>query len=172
MSTHTTTTTTYLRAATLPDIDEIATIWHDGWFDGHQGHVPDELIGHRTAAEFRRRIGDRIESAIVAVRHDAKLAGFVVVVNDEVEQLYVTATARGSGTAARLLAHGEQTIGRTHAVAWLAVVSGNTRARRFYERRGWNETGPILNPAETSTGTMLVPALRYEKTLTVIGGAR
>jgi hypothetical protein len=57
----------------------------------------------------------------------------------------------------------------THAVAWLAVVSGNARARRFYERCGWNETGPILNPAETSTGTMLVPALRYEKTLTVIG---
>jgi GNAT superfamily N-acetyltransferase len=169
VSTHT--TTAHLRAATYSDIDEIATIWHDGWFDGHQGHVPDELITHRTPAEFRRRIGDRIGSTIVAVRH-ATLAGFVVVIDDEVEQLYVTATARGTGTAARLLAHGEQIIGRTHAGAWLAVVGGNTRARRFYERCGWGESGPILNPAETSSGTLLVPALRYNKTLTVIGGGR
>jgi GNAT superfamily N-acetyltransferase len=167
-----TTTATHLRAATPSDIDEIAGIWHDGWFDGHQGHVPDDLIAHRTPAEFRRRIGDRIESAIVAVRHDATIAGFVVVIDDEVEQLYVTATARSTGTAAHLLAHGEQTIGRTHAAAWLAVVSGNSRARRFYERCGWNETGPILNPAETSAGMMLVPSLRYEKALTVIGGRR
>jgi GNAT superfamily N-acetyltransferase len=69
------------------------------------------------------------------------VVGFVALHDDEVEQLYVDAAARGTGVAAALLAHGESVIGATHDRAWLAVVPGNARARRFYELAGWVADG-------------------------------
>ena len=96
---------------------------------------------------------------------DGRVVGFVTVHDDEVEQVYVDASARGSGAAATLLDRGEEIVGATHDRAWLAVVAGNVRARRFYERRGWVDAGPFDYSAETDEGTFTVPALRYEKTL-------
>ncbi len=69
--------------------------------------------------------------------------------DDEVEQVYVDASARGSGTAATLLDRGEEIVAATYDRAWLAVVAGNVRARRFYERRGWVDAGPFDYSAET-----------------------
>ncbi len=77
---------------------------------------------------------------------------------------------RGTGAAAALLRHGEQVIARRHPRAWLAVVPGNTRARRFYERNGWRDTGPFDNAAPTAAAAIAVPARRYEKQLTPEGG--
>lgn len=143
-------------------------IWHAGWSDGHRGHVPEELAAHRTVHEFRRRAIDRLPETSVAragAPPDDAIAGFVVVRRDEVEQLYVDAPWRGSGVAARLLDHAEARIARTYPRAWLAVVAGNQRARRFYRARGWADGGIFDHRAETATGTMVVPAHRYEKTV-------
>jgi ribosomal protein S18 acetylase RimI-like enzyme len=84
---------------------------------------------------------------------------------DELEQLYVVRAARGTGTAGRLIESAEARIAGGHEVAWLAVVAGNTRARRFYERVGWSDVAPVDYLAETSTGTFRVPCRRYEKRL-------
>ena len=50
-----------------------------------------------------------------------------------------------------------------HASAWLAVVAGNARARRFYERCGWVDTGDL--PYEVTAGglTFVSPCRRYVK---------
>lgn len=147
-------------------VDAIVRIWHDGWVDGHLGHVPDALVAHRTKSEFRRRAIDRLPVTWVArlgAGPDAEVVGFVVIQRDEVEQLYVDERWRGSGVAARLLDEAEGRIGDTYRCAWLAVVAGNRRARRFYERRGWRDRGGIEHRAEITTGSMLVPARRYEK---------
>lgn len=96
------------------------------------------------------------------------MVGFVTVHDDEVEQMYVDEAARGSGVADVLLRHAETVIGRRSPTAWLAVVAGNARARRFYARNGWCDTGPFDNPARTGdphTPTITVPSLRYEKQL-------
>ena len=50
--------------------------------------------------------------------------------------------------------------------AWLAVVAGNARARRFYEKSGWHDAGGFDYPAEIKGGTIPVPSRRYEKGLT------
>jgi hypothetical protein len=42
--------------------------------------------------------------------------------------------------------------------AWLAVVAGNTRARRFYAKLGWRDQGPFIYLAQAGTGTVPVPA--------------
>ena len=52
-----------------------------------------------------------------------------------------------------------------HDRAWLAVVPGNTRARRFYERRGWIDEGRFEYPAEAGSEPVQVPAQRYVRTL-------
>ncbi|HEX6336005.1 MAG TPA: GNAT family N-acetyltransferase [Jiangellaceae bacterium] len=154
-----------LRQATGADVEAIAALWHAGWPDGHLGNVPDELAEHRQLADFLRLVPARMDTTTVAASGDG-IVGFVTVHDDEVEQMYVARSARGSGAAATLLTHAEQTIARQHDRAWLAVVAGNVRARRFYERQGWQDSGPFDYLAEVDGGTFTVPCHRYEKQLT------
>jgi hypothetical protein len=64
------------------------------------------------------------------------------------------------------LYEGQRRVGRNgHATAWLAVVAGNARARRFYERRGWSDTGPFNYAAAGEDGPISVPSRRYVKHL-------
>jgi len=137
-------------------------LWHDAWRDGHLGHVPDGVEEHRTLDTFRERVPSRLPATTVAEEGGA-VVGFVTVHDDELEQLFVAGPARGSGVASTLLAHGEAAIARDHEVAWLAVVAGNARARRFYERRGWVDRGLYDHVAETLTGSIVIPSHRYEK---------
>jgi putative acetyltransferase len=102
----------------------------------------------------------------VAESH-GQVIGFVVVKDDEVEQIFVDRAARGTGVAAMLLRKAESEIRRAgHRHAWLAVVAGNQRARSFYARLGWHDSGPISYPAETEAGPIAVPSHRYEIDLT------
>jgi len=154
-----------LRAATVGDVEAIATVWHDGWLDGHLGHVPDALLQHRRPADFRRRVPAMVDVTTVATDAGGVI-GFVMVRDDEVEQLYVEQRARGGGTAAGLLRRGQELISIRYDRAWLAVVPGNSRARRFYAREGWHDTGTIDHPAPIAGGSISVVAHRYEKRLT------
>jgi ribosomal protein S18 acetylase RimI-like enzyme len=139
----------------------IAELWHAGWHDAHPGHVPDELTATRTLAEFQHRAPHRTADTTVA-EVDGQLAGFVMVVGDEVEQVYVAAAYRGTGVAEALLDDAVRRVAAGgHREAWLAVVEGNTRARRFYERRGWRDAGAL--PYEVTSGgrTLVSPCRRY-----------
>jgi catechol 2,3-dioxygenase-like lactoylglutathione lyase family enzyme len=74
--------------------------------------------------------------------------------------------ARGTGVADALLAEAERQVTRAgHSSVWLAVVAGNARARKFYERRGWSDGGPFTYAAAGEDGPIAVPARRYVKRL-------
>lgn len=152
------------RRATDADVAVIAGVWHDAWRDGHVGHVSEDLVRQRTREEFLARVPARIPFTYV-IDDEHGVVGFVTVQQDELEELFVDRRARGTGVAAVLLSHGEQMIAERFDVAWLAVVAGNTRARRFYERQGWHDTGPLDYVAETLTGPTDVATRRYEKPL-------
>jgi GNAT superfamily N-acetyltransferase len=159
---------TSIRPAVPADMAAVADLWHVGWHDGHAGHVPDGLTDARTLEAFHERTPPRVGDTTVAVADDGSLLGFVMVVGDEVEQVFVGRDARGSGLAAELLAEAERQVGiGGHPTAWLAVVTGNARARRFYERCGWRDAGDL--PYEvTALGQRFVsPCRRYEKDVTV-----
>jgi putative acetyltransferase len=126
--------------------------------------VPAALLAHRSLDDFRLRVPERIATTVVATI-DSQIVGFVTVHDDEIEQLYVTASARGGTAAAALLARGEQVIASGFDLAWLGVVAGNARARRFYARQGWCEAGAFDYGAQIAGGTIPVPCLRYEKRL-------
>jgi ribosomal protein S18 acetylase RimI-like enzyme len=152
-----------VRSAGPGDVDRVAAIWHQGYRDGHEGNVPDEIFAYRQLSDFRARVPDLLPSTAVAVAGD-RVVGFVMTDDDELYQLYVDPDARGSGAAAALLDRGEQVIGRSHHRAWLAVVAGNARARRFYERQGWRPVAEIEQPSYAGPGRQLpIAALRYEK---------
>lgn len=155
--------TTTLRPGTPADSPALADLWHAGWHDAHASHVPPGLTAGRTHAEFADRAPRRVADTTVA-EVDGVLAGFVMVVGDEVEQVYVAAASRGSGVADVLLAEAERLVADAgHAEAWLAVVEGNARARRFYEKRGWADGGAL--PYEVASGgtTHVSPCRRYVK---------
>jgi GNAT superfamily N-acetyltransferase len=129
-----------LRPATVDDAASVAQIWREGWDDGQRGHVPQALV------------------AVV----DGDVAGFTMVVGDELEQLYVSRSHRGSGIAQVLLADARRAIGAAgHRRAWLAVAAGNARARRFYEKCGWADEGPFIHSAPTESGSIAVPSHRF-----------
>jgi GNAT superfamily N-acetyltransferase len=152
-----------LRPATAGDAAAIAPIWHSGWLDAHEGNVPDELTAVRTPESFRTRAVDLVPLTTVAVE-EGRLVGFVTVVDDEIEQMYVDGGSRGSGVAAALLAEGERRVREAgHGRAWLAVVAGNERARRFYAKHGWTDEGPFDHQAPGPSGPITVPAHRYVK---------
>jgi GNAT superfamily N-acetyltransferase len=154
-----------LRPAEDGDAEAIASIWVPGWREAHEGRVPDALLQHRTPDELRARVPSMISDATVAVVGE-DVAGFVVVREDQVEQMYVSERVRGTGCAAELLTHAESLISLRFDRAWLAVVAGNDRAIGFYERRGWRDHGQFDHITWTPDGgTIPVPCRRYEKPL-------
>src|SRR5919112_2682064 len=154
-----------LRAALPQDAPTIAEIWYLGWRDGHLGHVSQQLIEARHEDSFRRRAAKRVNDTTLAVVK-GQIAGFVMVVDNEVEQLYVSALHRGEGVADMLMADAERRIkDGGYSSAWLAVVAGDARAPKFYERRGWAEGGLFEYAAAGDHGPIPVPFHRYVKDL-------
>ena len=154
-----------LRAATADDAADVARIWHSGWIDGHTGSVPDALLPERDQASFIERTPKRVDDTTI-LEVTGGVAGFIMILEDEADQVYLDAAHRGSGLASLLIEEAERQIAAAgYNTAWLAVVAGNARARRFYERSGWTDNGLFTYKAETRTGTFDVPCHRYEKTL-------
>ena len=151
-----------IRPATDADAPRIAQVWESAWRDGHVGHIPDELLVHRRSDSFESRTATMIDRTHVAVV-DGAIVGFVTVNGDEIDQLMVDSAARGTGVAATLLADGARRLLEAgYPRPWLAVVTGNARARHFYEREGWRDAGHLDYEAPIEGGTVTVSCRRYE----------
>jgi len=143
----------------------VAEIWHRAWHAAHPGHVPDGLTAARTLEAFQQRTPSRVADTTVA-EVDGRVVGFTMLDGDEVEQVFVDPDLHGAGIAAPLLAEAEHRLAAAgYDVAWLAVVDGNARARRFYEKHGWSDAGEL--PYEVTAGgtTYISPCRRYVKTV-------
>ena len=161
---------TSIRPATAADMAAVADLWHEGWHAGHAGHVPAGLTDLRTLATFHERTPPRAGDTAVAVTDvehaEGAVLGFAMVVGDEVEQVFVAPAWRGTGVAADLLAEAEGRIAAAgHDEAWLAVVAGNARARRFYEKCGWSDAGDLPYEVVAGGQVFVSPCRRYVKKL-------
>ena len=155
-----------VRPAEETDIDALARVWFDAWRDAHEAIAPPELTRRRTLERFRQRIQDGL-GAIRVVGPLGGPLGFCMVKHDELDQLFVSAEARGSDVAASLLADGEARLAAAGVqTAFLACAIGNDRAARFYEKHGWRRAGTMINHLETPEGVFHLEVWRYEKTLT------
>jgi len=154
-----------VRYAEETELDQLATLWHEAWNDAHAGLVPAELTRLRTWENFRSRLEVSLPETRV-VGPAGQPLGFCIVNDDELYQLFVARSARGSGVAVALIDDAEKRLASNGVkTACLACAIGNDRAARFYEKRGWRRVGTVVNEAETSEGTFLLNVWRYEKSL-------
>jgi ribosomal protein S18 acetylase RimI-like enzyme len=154
-----------IRNAQDEDIVPLAQLWFDGWQDAHAAILPAELARLRTLASFRERLQGALGETRVA-GPPGEPAGFAIVKGDELYQLYVAASARGTGLAAALVIDAlERLRQRGVETAWLACAIGNDRAARFYEKHGWRRMGTTTSELQTPEGVFPLDVWRYEITL-------
>lgn len=152
-----------IRPATPADIPAMTRIWHDGWQDGHAALVPVELRAVRTMQRFAERLEEGMADVLVATL-DGKVAGLVMLLDDELYQFYVDGPARGTGLAAQLMEAAEAELarrGRSDVFLYCAV--GNDRAARFYDKCGWHRAQTEDIEAADGGVSVMVPVWRYEK---------
>ena len=140
-----------IRRARLEDAAAIAEVHVRTWQAAYE-HVfgAERLATLDLAARTRRWEGWLAagENAAVAVE-DGRVVGFVWVgesreAADEGElfAIYALPEAWGTGAGAGLMAAGLAALrGLGHPEAILWVLADNPRARRFYEREGWQDDG-------------------------------
>jgi ribosomal protein S18 acetylase RimI-like enzyme len=154
-----------VRNAETTEIPQLARIWFDAWQDAHAQILPAELARIRTLESFAERLRSALVETRVAGPQYAPV-GFCIVSGDELYQLFVAASARGTGVAANLLADAEARLARSgFETAWLACAIGNERAARFYEKHGWINGGSIVSQLDTPNGIFPLVVWRYEKRL-------
>jgi GNAT superfamily N-acetyltransferase len=153
------------RPAAEAELDATARLWREAWQDAHAAHVPAALVRARTLADFRRRLGlmgDQLRIAGPAGRP----LGLCAIDGDEIYQLFVAASARGTGLGARLLAEGEARLaGFGVAEARLDCLAANTAAAAFYARQGWRDTGTAPLALTTPDGPFEVDCIVFRKRL-------
>jgi len=158
-----------VRAADEADVERLAKIWFDGWHDAHASIVPAGLTRLRTLESFQDRLRADLRTVRVASIAGAPV-GFSMLRGAELYQFYLSASARGSGAAAVMMADAEARLAeRGIPVAWLACAIGNDRAARFYEKCGWRRAGTVMNDADTVNGPFPLEVWRYEKSLGAAG---
>ena len=144
---------------------QICAIWEAGWHEAHANIVPASLRELRTYSSFFNRTVANLANTRIAT-DGAEVLGFCMVKENELYQMYVSRLARGTGIAQALIADAEERIRLAgHKTAWLACAMGNERAGRFYEKSGWNNTGPRIVDLDTSNGTFPLEVSRFEKVL-------
>lgn len=152
-----------VRMAIESEIPVLAQLWYDGWQDAHANLLPKDLARHRTLESFN----EKLSSALGEVRVAGAIGepvGLCLVKEDELNQLYVSAVARGTGIAAVLLSDGEARIrAKGFRLAWLACAIGNERAARFYEKHGWQRQANKVIPLDTPDGVLHLEVWYYTK---------
>ncbi len=152
-----------LRYATKSDLPRIAEIYWAVWHETHGPLMPQGECDRRTPEFFLKKISSFAPCALVAER-DGVIVAFSAWQGVLVGQLFVEPKWRGSGIAQELMDATETELVKSGvSEGELHCVVGNTRARRFYERLGWESEGEFLE--ETAGSEDGVSFWRMTKTL-------
>jgi GNAT superfamily N-acetyltransferase len=143
-----------VRVARAADALAVETIRVRGWQVAYRHILPpadlDALQIDATRWHERFEAPPVGWTTFVAEREPAVVAGFASIGPSRDEQglgelyaLYVEPSAWSQGTGRTLIARAEAELAQRYAVAALWVLTANTRARRFYERAGWQLDGAV-----------------------------
>ncbi len=127
-----------IRHATPADLPALADLWYQGWHEAHAAHVPAALAALRS----RDSLLTRLQAQPLLLTAGSPPLGLCIPRENEIYQMYVAPAARGTGTAAALIAAGEEHIRAAgFSTARLDVIPQNHRAIAFYEKQGWQQGG-------------------------------
>lgn len=151
-----------VRQAVPLDVEPLADIWLTGWQDGHAGIVPADLARVRTRTRFEKRLQAGIAHVRLAER-DGTVLGFSMIKDNELNQFYVAAEARGTNVSSALMRDALEIFRqRGEDRAWLACAIGNVRAARFYEKAGWSNVGTATIHLPTQERVFDLDVWRFE----------
>ena len=158
------------RPAHPTEIEQLARVWYDAWQDAHAQILPAELTRVRTFDTFRQRLGPMLPNTSVVGDLGSPI-GLCAIKQDELDQLFVSATGRGTGVATALIADAEARLAAAGVgTAWLSCAIGNDRAARFYEKSGWHLARNYVSRLDTPAGVFELEVWRYEKNLQPLTG--
>jgi GNAT superfamily N-acetyltransferase len=140
-----------VRLAQAADALAVETIRVQGWQAAYRQILPPPALDALPIDETRWR--ERIESpptgwTILVAERAAAIIGFAALGPSRDERslgelyaIYVDPAAWSEGAGRALIARAEEHLARAYSTATLWVLTGNDRARRFYQLAGWHPDG-------------------------------
>lgn len=164
-----------MRLASVADAPALARLHLAVWQVAYRGLIPDAFLDALTVEEFEQRWASQLREGhqLVLAFHEGALVGFASYgasrdeaapgTEGELFALYVHPDAWGTPVGWRL--HDAALSALTSAQmseATLWVLASNERARRFYDRQGWQPDGGVK--VEERPGATLTE-VRYRRLL-------
>ena len=142
-----------IRPATPQDAPAIAAVRIDSWRSTYRGLIPDAYLDgmqleQSTALWDRVLTAGKNSTSVFVAENDGDVVGFAAgnmlqeprhELNAELTAIYLRPDYQHAGIGRRLVesvARAEQAHGANGLIVW--VISGNKRARAFYEALGWS----------------------------------
>jgi GNAT superfamily N-acetyltransferase len=147
-----------IRAAGRADAEAMA---RTHWLSANTAYGRNDPLERRLDAAERLFDEDGTRP-FLAEDDDGAVIGVLTIGDDELYAIYVHPDYWGTRVGQALLDRAEKELARTCAVASLTCMVGNTRARRFYERNGWQRGETLVEP---HFGGEPTEVCRYRKTL-------
>ena len=121
------------------DADAVVDVWYRASLIAHSFLGEEFLSSERD--EIRERWLPIAETAVA--ESDGAVVGFVALLGNEVGGIFVDPTHQGRGIGRSLMDHAR----RSRPFLELDVFEDNERARRFYERYGFEPVGRQIHEA-------------------------
>lgn len=124
---------------TPANLPQAACVHALSWQESHRSICSPAYVAAHTPQRQAAMLQKEIASGKrIYLLTDLEPVGVVAVDGCIIEHLYVLPARQGRGYGSRLLAFAVQ---QCHGVPTLWVLNTNERARRFYEQRGFHQTG-------------------------------
>jgi GNAT superfamily N-acetyltransferase len=132
-----------LRKARVGDEQVVADVHVRSWQVGYRGLVADDYLDNLRSEDRADRYAFDVDDPLTIVAITDRIRGFATISPGagELRALYVDPEAWGSGLGRALIVEAERRLARHHTTARLWVLTGNARARRFYDMAGWRPNG-------------------------------
>jgi GNAT superfamily N-acetyltransferase len=166
-----------VRSAVPSDAERIGEAHAEAWRVAYEGLFPADQLS--AAVEVRRRMwiglvgNPALGGTLLVAEHEGEVVGFIHFgvgsvdpETGEVYGFYVSPSSWGSEVARALMDRAVTSLGETfkRAILWTHVGAG--RARRFYTKTGWTETGNQRQ--DTTWDGVSHPAVEYERWLSYV----
>lgn len=121
-----------VRVAVSEDAEAMARVH---WLSSNTAYGRNDPFERRLAASHR--VFEEAGVRPFLAEEDGAVVGVLTVGDDELYAIYVHPDHWGTGVGQALLDVAHEELARTCEAATLTCLVGNARARRFYERNGW-----------------------------------
>jgi ribosomal protein S18 acetylase RimI-like enzyme len=156
-----------VRPARLEDARRIAEVHVETWRATYPGVIPQSVLDELSVDDFERNWQEWIphpETTAFVAELDGGIVGFVNVgpcwtdpAIGELYAIYVAPVSQGTGAGLALMDASVRALSERWDEAMLWVATENPRARRFYERYGWEVDGERVDSISGAS----VPETRY-----------